>query len=89
MDSIIDALIFELYFLNHMKERNIDILQFVEKDMKEVIQDQEFKILSDAKKEIIINELHTRGNNSNSEIVRRMNSFADKSPEILKLILES
>ncbi len=40
------------------------------------------------KKEQVITELHNRWNDSDSEVVKRMNSFSEKSPEILKPILE-
>jgi len=71
-----------------VKERQIDILQFVEKDIKEVIQGKEFETLNEIKKEQTIAELHKRWSDPNSEIVKRMNSFPEKSPDILKPILE-
>lgn len=37
----------------------------------------------------VITELHRRWSDPDSERVKRMNSFAEKSPEILKPILES
>ncbi len=88
-DSIIDSLVFELYFLDHMKDRKIDILQFVEKDIQDVMQDREFDQLTDDQKEKVINQLHAKWTDPESEIVKRMNSFAEKSPDILKPILES
>lgn len=47
-----------------------------------------FDTLSDSMKEQIIAELHKRWSDLNNEIVKRMNSFAKKSPDILKPILE-
>ncbi|WP_435548426.1 Eco57I restriction-modification methylase domain-containing protein [Desulfobacterium sp. N47] len=88
IESIIDALVFELYFPDHMKERKIDVLQFVEKDIEEVMQDNEFETLNDTQKEQVITELHNRWSDPNSEIVKRMSSFSEKSPEILKPIIE-
>jgi len=64
-----------------MKERK--------KDIEEVMQDKEFETLNDTQKEQVITELHTRWSDLDNEIVKRMNSFAEKSPEILKPILES
>ncbi|MCD4719441.1 MAG: hypothetical protein K8S13_06225 [Desulfobacula sp.] len=52
------------------------------------IQDKEFETLNDTQKEQVITELHTRWSDPNSEIFKRMNSFVEKSPEILKPILE-
>ena len=40
-------------------------------------------------KEQVIIELHNRWSDPNSVIVKRMNSFSEKFPEILKPILES
>jgi len=88
-DSIIDGFFFNLYFPDHMKERNIDILKFVDQDLKEVLGDNDFEQLPDEQKENVIEELHKRWSNPASEIIKRMNSFAEKSPDILKPILES
>ena len=64
-----------------MKERK--------KDIEEVMQGKEFETLNDAQKEQVITELHNRWSDPGSEIVKRMNSFSEKLPEILKPILES
>ena len=61
----------------------------VYKDIDEVIQGKEFETLTDIQKEQVITEFQTRWSDPDSEIVKRMNSFSEKSPEILKLILES
>jgi hypothetical protein len=53
------------------------------------MQNREFDELTDDQKEKTINQLHARWTDPKSEIVKRMNSFAEKSPEILKPILES
>jgi len=88
-ENIVDGLVFNIYFPDHMKERKIDILQFVEKDLKEVMQGREFGRLIDNQKKKVINQLHARWTDPKSQIVKRMNSFAKKSPDILKPILES
>lgn len=71
-----------------MKERKIDILQFVEKDINDVMASKEFETLNVNQKEQVITELHNHWSDPNSEIVKRMNSFYEKSPEILKPIME-
>ena len=71
-----------------MKAHKIDILKFVEKDIEEVMQDKEFETLTNTQKKQVISELHTRWSNPSSEIVKRMNSFFEKSSEILKPIIE-
>jgi len=88
-ERLIDAMVFELYFPDHMKEKEIDILKFVEQDLKEVLGEDDFEQLPDKQKENVIEKLHNRWSNPKSEIVKRMNSFAEKSPDILKPILES
>jgi len=88
-ENIMDSVVYELYFPNHMKERKIDILQFVKKGIKEVIQNRDFDQLTNDQKEKVIKQLHTKWSDPKSEIVKRMNSFAEKSPDILKPILES
>ena len=82
-------MVFELYFPDHMKDRQIDIMKFVEKDLKEVTQGRDFEPLTDEQKEKIINQLHAKWTDSENEIVKRINSFAEKSPDILRPILES
>ena len=72
-----------------MKEKEIDILKFVEQDLKEVLGEDDFEQLPDERKESIIEEIHNRWSDPKSDIVKRMNSFAEKSPDILKPILET
>ncbi|MFC1882220.1 Eco57I restriction-modification methylase domain-containing protein, partial [Thermodesulfobacteriota bacterium] len=87
--GVIDALVFNSFFPDHMKDRKIDIIKYVEKDLKEVTQGREIEPLTDEQKEKIINQLHHKWTESENEIVKRINSFAKKSPDILKPILES
>ena len=87
--KVADFVVFELYFPDHMKEKEIDILKFVEQDLKEVLGEDNFEQLPNKQKENVIEKLHKRWSNPDSEIVKRMNSFAEKSPDILKPILES
>jgi len=86
---ITDAMCLNLYFSDHMEERAIDILKFVEQDIDEVIQDKEFDELSDPEKEKVIDILHSKWTDPQNEIVKRMALFKERSPEILKPILES
>jgi len=58
------------------------------KDIDEVMQGKEFEFLSNTQKGQVITELHTRWSDPSCEIVKRMNRFSEKSPEILKPILE-
>jgi adenine-specific DNA-methyltransferase len=88
-DEIIDGIAFELYFPDHMKEKQIDILQFVEKDLADVMKGRDFEQLPDSEKETVINQLHARWTHPDSEVRNRIKLFAVRSPDILKPILES
>lgn len=88
-EKVSDAIIFNLYFPDHMKEREIDVLEFVERDMEKALQGQEFDSLSDAEKEKVIEQLHATWSHPDNEVRNRIKLFAVRSPEILKPILES
>ena len=84
-----------LHVLHHeMKKRRTrrdglgKAVPLVKDDIEEVMQCKEFETLSDIQKEQVVTELHNRWSDPHSEIVKRMNSFSEKSPEILKPILE-
>ena len=89
LQEVLDAVVFNLYFPDHMQEREIDVLQFVERDLEKVIQGREFEKLSDTEKEQVIEELHQIWSHPDSEVRNRIKLFAVRSPEILKPILES
>lgn len=88
-DSVIDGFFFNLYFPDHMKERGIDVLEFVERDINKVMQGREFEKLSDVEKELVIEALHSKWSHPDNEVRNRIKLFAVRSPEILKPILES
>jgi len=89
IENTIDALVFNLYFPDHMKERGINVLEFVERDINEVMKGREFEKLSDTEKKQVIEDLHAKWGDPDNEVVKRMALFKEKSPEILKPILES
>ena len=72
-----------------MKERGIDVLEFVERDINEVMQGREFEKLSDTEKEQVIEALHAKWRHPDNEVRNRIKLFAVRSPEVLKPILES
>jgi hypothetical protein len=88
-EQVVDGLVFELYFPDHMKEKQIDILQFVERDLAEVVRGRNFEQLPSSEKERIINQLHVKWTHPDSEVRNRIKLFAVRSPDILKPILES
>lgn len=89
LEQIIEGAIIEIYFPDHMKEREIDVLPFVERDIEKVMQGREFEKLSDTEKEQVIEQLHQTWSHPDSEVRNRIKLFAVRSPEILKPILES
>jgi hypothetical protein len=53
------------------------------------MQGRDFENLSDTEKEEVIEQLHQTWSHPDNEVVKRMALFKEKSPEILKPILES
>lgn len=88
-DQIIDSIFLELYFTEHMTEREIDVLQFVKCDIEKVIQGRDFERLNEVEKKHVIKQLYQTWSHQDNEVVKRMAQFKEKSPELLKPILES
>jgi flagellar motor switch protein FliG len=61
----------------------------VERDIEKVMQGREFEKLSDTEKEQLIEQLHQKWTDTDNEVVKRMAQFKEKSPDILKVIMES
>ena len=89
VDSIIDAVVFEIYFSDHMKQKEIDILQFIQRDIEEVMQGKVFENLEDMAKQKVIEQLYEKWTDPDNEVRDRIKLFAVRSPDILKPILES
>lgn len=87
--NVLDAVIFNLYFSDHMKEQAIDVIEYVERDIAQALQGQDFEGLSESEKENVIEKLHATWRHPDNEVHNRMKLFAVRSPEILKPILES
>ena len=88
-DSIVNGIIFELYFENHMKDKKINILEYAKNDINEVSPTFNFESLDNEKKEQIIQKLYERWTHPDNEVRNRIKLFAVRSPDILKPILES
>ena len=89
LEQLVNAVVFNLYFPDHMKERGIDVMGFAEQDVKDVMQGREFDLLTDNEKEQIAQLLNNKWTDPKNEVVRRISMFKEKSPDILKPILES
>lgn len=89
IELVLNAVIFNIYFPDHMKKCEIDVFDFVERDIHEVMQNREFEKLSNAEKEQVIEKLRAKWSHPDSEVRNRIKLFAVRSPDILKPILES
>ena len=80
-ERIIDGCVFELFFREHMKERDINILDFLYDMIKPIenVQKTSETIAS------VFNTLYKTDN----EVRTRMNLFVSRSPEYLKTIIQS
>ncbi|AZA54591.1 Eco57I restriction-modification methylase domain-containing protein [Chryseobacterium sp. G0201] len=84
--SIIDSLILELYFGEHMKENNIDVYKYIKDDFIH----QNFKRdIDDSNLPGKINNLYSKYSHPDNEVINRFKLFSVRSPEILKPIMES
>lgn len=86
--SINDAIVFNLYFPDHMREREINVLELVERDVDQVMKSREFITLSKVEQEEVIEQLQLTWSHPDNEVRNRVKLFAVRSPEILKPILE-
>jgi hypothetical protein len=86
---LIDYAVLELYFSEHIQEKKIDILQFIQRDIEEVMQGKVFENLDDTTKQKVIEQLYTKWTDPNNQVPNRIKLFAVRSPDILKPILES
>ena len=80
-EHIIDGCVFELFFKEHMKERGIDIIDFLY-DMIKPIEDAQETSKTIAS---VFNSLYKTDN----EVRTRLNLFVSRSPEYLKNIIQS
>lgn len=82
-ERIIDGCIYEIYFGNHMKELNINIID-VAVGLVQSIEDMP----SDKEKGQMILDTFMRIKKTDNEVRNRLELFALKSPELLKIIIE-
>ena len=88
-ENVLDSLIFNLYFPDHMKDLGIDVLEFVERDIEEIMQGKVFENLGDTANEKVIEQLYAKWTDPDNEVRDRIKLFAVRSPDILKPILKS
>lgn len=80
-ERIIDGCVFEMFFREHMKERGINVIDFLYDMIKPIddVQETSDTIAS------VFNTLYKTDN----EVRTRMNLFVSRSPEYLKTIIQS
>lgn len=83
-EELIDACVYELYFEEHMKEKQIDVLQFVTPLLKPINHLNDETQKTEINK--IINEVYDAYKATDSPIRQRMLQFPTKSPDIINVI---
>lgn len=82
-EKIIDGCIYEIYFGNHMKELNINIIDAAVELIQSI-----GDIPSDKEKGMVILDTFMRIKKTDNEVRNRLELFALKSPKVLKVIIE-
>lgn len=88
-ESILDGMVYELCFQNHMEEKQINIIEFVKKDIQKVFKNETFENLNELEKLERIKELYSEWIHPDNEVRNRLKLFAVRSPDILRPILET
>jgi len=89
VERAIDALVFELIYGEHMRERGIAAAAWIEADLDEVCgHAPDFEAAGRAKQAEMLNALCARWSDPAGEVAERIGSFAEKSPDLLAPILE-
>lgn len=81
-EKIIDGCVYELLFRAHMKEREIDIMNYLYQQIKPI------KGLSDQDKNNIIISVHSNIFMTDNPVRARLKLFVSRSPEYLKPIIQ-
>lgn len=77
-DDVINALVYELYFSDYMKDKEIDVLKFAKELIRPINE-----ILNDKEKSNVIDDVYTKLKEPNNEIRNRMMFFATRSESTL------
>lgn len=86
-DEVIDGLVFDLYFKNEMKSKNICITDEVKVSLEKHNVGHDFQNLGESRKKEIILALYKEWSTGSVQI--KMADYTTKSPNILKPILQS
>ena len=83
-ERIIDGCVYEIYFEEHMKELEINIIKFAKELIKPIAQ-----LTSEKEKDAIITEVFMTVKKTDNPIRNRLELFSLRSPELLKPIIEN
>ncbi len=88
LEEVIDACVLELYFGEEMKNKQIDVLALVEKELNQTLGSADFEKLPVEAKAEAINKFYSSVSHPDSAIRNRILKFPIASPDILKPILQ-
>ncbi len=88
-EEVIDGCVFDLYFTDHMRAKNLDITQLVEKEITKITDLSGFSTMDDKLKSEIIWKLYEILSHPDHPVKNRILKFPISSPDILKPILEN
>ena len=88
-EEVIDGCVFDLYFTDYMRIKNLDITQLVEKEITKITGLSDFSTMDDKLKSEIIWRLYETLSHPDHPVKNRILKFPISSPDILKPILEN
>lgn len=88
-EEIIDGCVFDLYFTDYMRTKNLDITQLVEKEITKITDLSGFSTMDDKLKSEIIWKLYEILSHPDHPVKNKILKFPIYSPDILKPILEN
>lgn len=88
-EEVLDAAVIELYFEEHLKEKDLAVFDDISFDISNVLENLNLNELDDQKIISVIETLYKSWSNPDNKMRNRIKLFAVRSPEILKLILEN
>jgi hypothetical protein len=87
--SVLDGIVFNLYFPSHLKSLDLTIMKLVEEDVRLLIESKKLYNLDDNELRDLAKYLIESWSHPDNEVRNRMKLFSVRSPDILKPILES
>lgn len=86
--KIKEAVVLELFFKEHLFDKKLSVIDLIRDDMESIIKTNNYLSLNESEKAKVTGNLLARWSDPENEVHKRINSFPEKSPDILKPILE-